>query len=244
MPRFHVPLPLALQDAFRLPENTVRHIQVLRLNAGDAVILFNGTGSDFDAVLEEVGRRHALCRIIAQRQPENESPLRITLAQAVSSAEHMDYTIQKSVELGVARIQPVISTRSAARLSAERTEKRTRRWQDIAISACEQSGRSIIPEVLPPLPFTEYLRQAHTGLRLIASLNRAQTLAATSTATPSKSKKAVLLAGPEGGWTAEEEAAAAAAGFTAVSLGPRVLRTETAASAAIAAMQALWGDWR
>lgn len=240
MPRFHVPLPLALQDAFRLPENTVRHIQVLRLNAGDAVILFNGTGSDFDAVLEEVGRRHALCRIIAQRQPENESPLRITLAQAVSSAEHMDYTIQKSVELGVARIQPVISTRSAARLSAERTEKRTRRWQDIAISACEQSGRSIIPEVLPPLPFAEYLRQAHTGLRLIASLNRAQTLAAI---TPPP-EKAVLLAGPEGGWTAEEEAAAAAAGFTAVSLGPRVLRTETAAPAAIAAMQALWGDWR
>lgn len=240
MPRFHVPLPLALQDAFRLPENTVRHIQVLRLNAGDAVILFNGTGSDFDAVLEEVGRRHALCRIIAQRQPENESPLRITLAQAVSSAEHMDYTIQKSVELGVARIQPVISTRSAARLSAERTEKRTRRWQDIAISACEQSGRSIIPEVLPPLPFAEYLRQAHTGLRLIASLNRAQTLAAIAP----QPEKAVLLAGPEGGWTAEEEAAAAAAGFTAVSLGPRVLRTETAASAAIAAMQALWGDWR
>ena len=240
MPRFHVPLPLALQDAFRLPENTVRHIQVLRLNAGDAVILFNGTGSDFDAVLEEVGRRHALCRIIAQRQPENESPLRITLAQAVSSAEHMDYTIQKSVELGVARIQPVISTRSAARLSAERTEKRTRRWQDIAISACEQSGRSIIPEVLPPLPFAEYLRQAHTGLRLIASLNRAQTLAAIAP----QPEKAVLLAGPEGGWTAEEEAAAAAAGFTAISLGPRVLRTETAASAAIAAMQALWGDWR
>lgn len=240
MPRFHVPLPLALQNAFRLPENTVRHIQVLRLNAGDAVILFNGTGSDFDAVLEEVGRRHALCRIIAQRQPENESPLRITLAQAVSSAEHMDYTIQKSVELGVARIQPVISTRSAARLSAERTEKRTRRWQDIAISACEQSGRSIIPEVLPPLPFAEYLRQAHTGLRLIASLNRAQTLAAIAP----QPEKAVLLAGPEGGWTAEEEAAAAAAGFTAVSLGPRVLRTETAASAAIAAMQALWGDWR
>lgn len=240
MPRFHVPLPLALQDAFRLPENTVRHIQVLRLNAGDAVILFNGTGSDFDAVLEEVGRRHALCRIIAQRQPENESPLRITLAQAVSSAEHMDYTIQKSVELGVARIQPVISTRSAARLSAERTEKRTRRWQDIAISACEQSGRSIIPEVLPPLPFAEYLRQAHTGLRLIASLNRAQTLAAIAP----QPEKAVLLAGPEGGWTAEEEAAAAAAGFTAVSLGPRVLRTETAAPAAIAAMQALWGDWR
>ena len=240
MPRFHVPLPLALQNAFRLPENTVRHIQVLRLNAGDAVVLFNGTGSDFDAVLEEVGRRHALCRIIAQRQPENESPLRITLAQAVSSAEHMDYTIQKSVELGVARIQPVISTRSTARLSAERTEKRTRRWQDIAISACEQSGRSIIPEVLPPLPFTEYLRQAHTGLRLIASLNRAQTLAAIAP----PPEKAVLLAGPEGGWTAEEEATAAAAGFTAVSLGPRVLRTETAAPAAIAAMQALWGDWR
>ena len=240
MPRFHVHLPLALQNAFRLPENTVRHIQVLRLNAGDAVILFNGTGSDFDAVLEEVGRRHALCRIIAQRQPENESPLKITLVQAISSGERMDFTLQKSVELGVHAIQPIISERCVVRLSGERADKRVQRWQDITIAACEQSGRSIVPTVQPIVSFADYLRQMpRHEPHLMMSLHRATTLRDIAPAPQSLR----LMIGPEGGWTPAEEQTALAAGVQTITLGKRVLRTETAAMAAMAAMQVLWGDF-
>ena len=239
MPRFYLPAPLAPHTTFSLPDNIVRHIHVLRLNAGDNITLFNGTGSDFDATLQEIGKRHAECHITAQRQPENESALNITLVQAVSSGERMDFTLQKSVELGVRAIQPMISERCVVRLSGDRADKRVQRWQDIVIAACEQSGRSIVPTVLPIVSFSDYLRQMPPELHLMMSLRRATTLRDIAPAPQSLR----LMIGPEGGWTPAEEQAALAAGVQTITLGKRVLRTETAAMAAMAAIQVLWGDF-
>ena len=239
MPRFYLPTDLAPNTTFRLPENIVRHIHVLRLNAGDAITLFNGTGNDFDATLQEIGKRHAQCHITAQRQPENESRLQITLIQAISSGERMDFTLQKSVELGVRAICPIISERCVVRLSGERADKRVQRWQDIVIAACEQSGRSIVPTVLPIVSFSDYLRQMPPELHLMMSLRRATTLRDIAPAPQSLR----LMIGPEGGWTPAEEQAALAAGVQTITLGKRVLRTETAAMAAMAAIQVLWGDF-
>ena len=239
MPRFYLPAPLAPHTTFSLPDNIVRHIHVLRLNTGDNIALFNGTGSDFDATLQTIGKRHAECHIHAQRQPENESPLAITLVQAISSGERMDFTLQKSVELGVRAIQPIISERCVVRLSGERADKRVQRWQDIVIAACEQSGRSIVPTVLPIVSFSDYLRQMPPELHLMMSLRRATTLRDIAPA-PQTLR---LMIGPEGGWTPAEEQAAQAAGVHAITLGKRVLRTETASLAAMAAMQVLWGDF-
>ena len=239
MPRFYLPAPLAPHTTFSLPDNIVRHIHVLRLNAGDAITLFNGTGSDFDATLQEVGKRHAECHITAQRQPENESPLAITLVQAISSGERMDFTLQKSVELGVRAICPIISERCVVRLSGERADKRVQRWQDIVIAACEQSGRSIVPTVQPSVSFSDYLRQMPPELHLMMSLRRTTTLHDIAPA-PQTLR---LMIGPEGGWTPAEEQAALEAGVQTITLGKRVLRTETAAMAAMAAMQVLWGDF-
>ena len=239
MPRFYLPTALAPHTTLNLPDNIIRHIHVLRLNAGDSITLFNGTGNDFAATLQTIGKRHAECHIHAQRQPENESPLAITLVQAISSGERMDFTLQKSVELGVHAIQPIISERCVVRLSGERAEKRVQRWQDIVIAACEQSGRSIVPTVLPIVSFTDYLRQMPPELHLMMSLRRATTLRDIAPA-PQTLR---LMIGPEGGWTPAEEQAALAAGVQTITLGKRVLRTETAAMAAMAAMQVLWGDF-
>ena len=239
MPRFYLPAPLAPHTTFSLPDNIVRHIHVLRLNTGDNITLFNGTGSDFDATLQEIGKRHAECHITAQRQPENESALNITLVQAVSSGERMDFTLQKSVELGVRAIQPMISERCVVRLSGDRADKRVQRWQDIVIAACEQSGRSIVPTVQPIVSFSDYLRQMPPELHLMMSLRRATTL---RDITPAPQTLRLMI-GPEGGWTPAEEQAALAAGVQTITLGKRVLRTETAAMAAMAAMQVLWGDF-
>ncbi|WP_325320322.1 16S rRNA (uracil(1498)-N(3))-methyltransferase [Kingella oralis] len=239
MPRFYLPTALAPHTTLNLPDNIIRHIHVLRLNAGDSITLFNGTGNDFAATLQTIGKRHAECHIHAQRQPENESPLAITLVQAVSSGERMDFTLQKSVELGVRAIQPIISERCVVRLSGDRADKRVQRWQDIVIAACEQSGRSIVPTVLPIVSFSDYLRQMPPELHLMMSLRRATTLRDIAPA-PQTLR---LMIGPEGGWTPAEEQAALAAGVQTITLGKRVLRTETAAMAAMAAMQVLWGDF-
>ena len=239
MPRFYLPTALAPHTTLNLPDNIIRHIHVLRLNAGDSITLFNGTGNDFAATLQTIGKRHAECHIHAQRQPENESPLAITLVQAISSGERMDFTLQKSVELGVRTIQPIISERCVVRLSGERADKRVQRWQDIVIAACEQSGRSIVPTVLPIVSFSDYLRQMPPELHLMMSLRRATTLRGIAPA-PQTLR---LMIGPEGGWTPAEEQAALEAGVQTITLGKRVLRTETASLAVLAAMQVLWGDF-
>lgn len=238
MSRFYFPTDLSPECEYELPDNIVRHIHVLRLRLGDTITLFNGDGAAYPAQLVALEKRRAVGKILF-RQPENvESPLQIKLVQAISSGERMDFTIQKSVELGVAQIQPVSSARSIVKLNGERADKRVVRWQEIAISACEQCGRNTVPEILPIVSFEQYLREKSDELHILMSLRQAKSLRDLPPPT-----RLTLMIGAEGGWTEAEENAAFAAGCTAVTLGKRVLRTETASLAALAAMQTLWGDF-
>ena len=240
MPRFYLNNEICLNSTFKLPENIVRHIHVLRLNLNDKIILFNGNGIDFVARINDISKRHADCTVLSSHIVDNESTLNITLTQAISSGERMDFTLQKSVELGVIRIQPIISERCMVRLSGERADKRVQRWQEIVISACEQSGRAVVPEVLPILSLREYLANLSTQeIHLLMSLNRANTLHDLSPVPQNIN----LMIGPEGGWATNEEQAAFDAGFKSITLGKRILRTETAGLAAISAIQTLWGDF-
>ena len=240
MPRFYVDFALSPDSVVELPDNVVRHLNVLRVKNTEEIVLFNGNGKAYPALPEVLEKRRTSVRILREEATDNESPLNITLVQAVSAAERMDFTLQKSVELGVAEIRPVISERCVVRLSGERAEKRVARWQEIVVSACEQSGRNIVPKVLPLTTYAQALQQLpQETTKLLMSLNRAQKL---SDVRP-QSGKVVFMVGPEGGWTEKEEQQAFDAGFQSVTLGKRVLRTETAALAAIAAMQTLWGDF-
>lgn len=240
MPRFYVDFALSPDSVVELPDNVVRHLNVLRVKNTEEIVLFNGNGKAYPALPEVLEKRRASVRILREEATDNESPLNITLVQAVSAAERMDFTLQKSVELGVAEIRPVISERCVVRLSGERAEKRVARWQEIVVSACEQSGRNIVPKVLPLTTYAQVLQQLpQETTKLLMSLNRAQKL---SDVQP-QSGKVVFMVGPEGGWTEKEEQQAFDAGFQSVTLGKRVLRTETASLAAIAAMQTLWGDF-
>ena len=240
MPRFYVDFALSPDSVVELPDNVVRHLNVLRVKNTEEIVLFNGNGKSYPALPEVLEKRRASVRILREEATDNESPLNITLVQAVSAAERMDFTLQKSVELGVAEIRPVISERCVVRLSGERAEKRVARWQEIVVSACEQSGRNIVPKVLPLTTYAQALQQLpQETAKLLMSLNRAQKL---SDVQP-QSGKVVFMVGPEGGWTEKEEQQAFDACFQSVTLGKRVLRTETASLAAIAAMQTLWGDF-
>ena len=240
MPRFYVDFALSPDSVVELPDNVVRHLNVLRVKNTEEIVLFNGNGKAYPALPEVLEKRRASVRILREEAADNESPLNITLVQAVSAAERMDFTLQKSVELGVAEIRPVISERCVVRLSGERAEKRVARWQEIVVSACEQSGRNIVPKVLPLTTYAQALQQLpQETTKLLMSLNRAQKLSDVRL----QSGKVVFMVGPEGGWTEKEEQQAFDAGFQSVTLGKRVLRTETASLAAIAAMQTLWGDF-
>lgn len=240
MPRFYLSEVLSAGRAVSLPDNVVRHLHVLRLKPDEEIVLFNGDGKAYPARLGVLEKRRATAEILSEEEADNESPLNITLVQAVSSGERMDFTLQKSVELGVGEIRPVLSERCVVRLDGERAAKRVARWQEIVVSACEQSGRNTVPQVLPLVSYQEALRQMPSEkTKLLMSVRNAQKL---NRITPS-SDGLIFMVGPEGGWTESEEQQAFDAGFQAVTLGPRVLRTETASLAAIAAMQTLWGDF-
>jgi len=240
-PRFFVPAALQPGAALELPEPAAHHAaRVLRLRVGDAATLFNGEGGEHAAVITAIGKRGVTVEVGAHRALEREAPLAVTLVQAVSSGERMDVTIQKAVELGVAAIHPVLSARSVVRLDGERAEKRVAHWRQITISACEQCGRNHVPVVHPLLPLADWLASGpRAAARWLLWPDAEQSLREL----PKPSAPIELLVGPEGGFTESEAQAARAAGFLAVRLGPRVLRTETAAPALLAAVQALWGDF-
>ncbi|MBI5612085.1 MAG: 16S rRNA (uracil(1498)-N(3))-methyltransferase [Gammaproteobacteria bacterium] len=241
IPRFYCPIALAADSRIDLPNAPAHHaVRVLRLNVGDAVILFNGQGGEAHAVIEQSDRNRVTVLVQALHAVERESSLAVTLIQALSSTDKMDLVIQKAVELGVARILPVVTERSVVRLSAERAAKRLEHWQGVVIAACEQCGRNRLPDVAPPAPLRERLAEAQRLPErwiLLPGAGRAlRTLA-------KPQGELALLVGAEGGFTQGEQDAALAQGFTPIQLGPRVLRTETAGLAALAAIQALWGDF-
>lgn len=239
-PRFYLDQPLAPGARFSLPPGPARHAaRALRLAADDAVILFNGLGGEYSARIERINKDEVAVSVTGFAAIERESRLRVMLAQGISSGERMDYTLQKAVELGVATIQPIAARRSVVKLTGERADKRVAHWQGVVASACEQCGRNQVPPVAPPLTLAHWLGQRPGGRLLFLSPLAEARLADL----PQPGAMDCLVAGPEGGFDADEIAALRAAGAIPVRLGPRVLRTETAALAALAAMQTLWGDF-
>lgn len=237
--RFHTENPLRAGGVSLLAESSAHHaVHVLRLHPGDEVVLFNGRGGEYAGRIAAMDRLRVTVDVLQHRPLERESPLAVTLVQGVSAGEKMDFTVQKATELGVAALQPVLAARSTGRISGERAELKRAHWRRVAIAACEQCGRNRIPEVLPVLPLAQYCAAAAGGTRLLLS-----PLAELGLRAAKLDGSVALAAGPEAGFTAAEEAMLAESGFVPVRLGPRVLRTETAALAALAALNALAGDF-
>ena len=232
-PRVYLDAPLEQPGEVSLDDAAAHHLaRVLRLREGDALTVFNGRAGEWDA--QFIGKRRV--RLLAFEAIERESPLRITLVQGVSTGDRMDYTVQKAVELGVAAIQPLLTKRGVVRLEGARASARIEHWSKIAIAACEQCGRNHIPEVRPLIHFDRY-RPDGGKTRLLLSAQ------GVSIREIKMEAEATIAAGPEAGFAPEEQAALERAGFVKAKLGPRTLRTETAALAALAALNALRGDF-
>lgn len=241
-PRFYCLPPLNSGATFELPPEAAHHAhRVLRLRVNDPVQIFDGKGSAFDAVIGEISGKRVVLNKLNSCAAEARQPLHIVLAQAMCSSEKMDWVVQKATELGVMEIQPVQTQRSVAKLSGERIEKRTEHWRSVVISACEQCGRNTLPQVRAPQDISAWLARMRDGpgTKLILLPGGAATLQQQ----PRPPSCVTLLVGPEGGFSADEALMAQHAGFIPALLGPRVLRTETAALAGIAALQTLWGDF-
>ena len=249
LPRFYCPGEIAAGRIIELPASAAHHAaRVLRLEPGDGVVLFNGEGGEFSAIIARIGKTGAAVAIENHLAVERESPLSITLAQAICASEKMDWIVQKAVELGVSRIQPIAANRSLVKLAGERADKRVQHWRQVAASACEQCGRNRLPQVLPLMSLSGWLGE-QMNLSKAAPRDLCFMLSPTAKKSlrefpePPSAAALTLLVGPEGGLAPEEETAALAAGFIPLRLGGRILRTESAALAAVAAMQALWGDY-
>lgn len=243
--RFFCPSPLVFGAPVELPAEVAHHaVNVLKVGAGDTAILFDGRGGEWLATLSPSGKSSKptlLATLTEFNERDNEPPLPITLVQALPASDKMDWVVQKAVELGVARIQPIMTKRSVMRLSGERAERRVTHWHHIAIAACEQSGRNRVPTVAPIIELPRYLGEVAEraeGCRFICAPGATQSLRNRQAPT----LPIALLVGPEGGFEESELSAAIIAGFEPIRLGPRVLRTETAGVAALAAIMALWGD--
>lgn len=242
MPRFYCPAPLPQTGSFDLPPAAAHHAaRVLRLRVNDAVQMFDGLGNECHGSIAELTGKRVRLENILTIKADRESPLHTILAQALCSSEKMDWVIQKATELGVTEIQPLDTERSVARLTAERAEKRMAHWQQVAISACEQCGRNVLPVIHPPLDIMVWLQTLgdENCSRFILLPEGAQSL---HTQVQPKGQ-AVLMIGAEGGFSTAESDSALRCGFTPIRLGARVMRTETAAVAGLTALQMLWGDF-
>lgn len=239
--RLYVDVPLAGVAELVLPDAAARHAtRVLRLTAGHPLVLFNGDGNDYDATLQDVAGKSVGVRVLGHRVVAREAPWPLTLAQCLARGDKMDLVVQKATELGVTRIVPLLSERSGVRLDAARADKRLRHWQGVAAAACEQCGRARLPQVDAPRSLDAWLAglPASSGLRLAllpGSARRVRELTMPADG-------AMLVVGPEGGLGDRDVAALTAGGFDGLSLGPRILRTETAGMAALAAIQVCHGD--
>lgn len=242
MPRFYSPPPLPVGGTFELPSDAAHHAsRVLRLRVGDEVEIFDGIGNECRGRIADLDGKHVTVTEIIPRSNNRESPLHVVLAQALSGSEKMDWVIQKATELGVKEIQPLATERSVAKLPAERVQKRLEHWQQIAISACEQCGRSMLPGLHAPMDIMVWLQQ--TKLAPDAKYVLLPEGAASLHDQAKPRGKAVLLIGAEGGFSQAEITAALQCGYIPIRLGARVMRTETAAIAGVAVLQSMWGDF-
>ena len=239
--RLFLDIPLNPGSTVSLQGEALHYVaRVLRLKPGTELTVFNGQGGEYSAQLESVTKRNAELSIGEFNERDCESPLELTLIQGISRGERMDYTLQKATELGIKQIIPVFTQRCTVSLEGERLEKRQQHWQGVVRSACEQCGRNRVPEIKTALDLTKYLESEITGTKLLLDPladNSLQSISAPNSHT-------LLLIGPEGGLDENERELAQNKDFQGIRLGPRVLRTETAAVTCIAAMQALWGDLR
>ena len=240
--RIHVDQSLRSGRRLALPEDAAIHlVRVLRLQAGDTCVLFNGDGRDYPATLQVANKRGVEAEIGTPIDVDNESPLRIALVQGIARGEKMDWILQKATELGVASVHPVHSDRSEVKLEGERATKRLAHWRSVVVSGCEQSGRARVPDVAPAQTLPALLASELPSARRFLLDPEAADAIATM---PPLEGDCVLAVGPEGGWSPRDKQALQAAGFTGLKLGPRILRTETAGIAAISALQARFGDLR
>lgn len=238
MPRFYCPQPLVAGQSVELPEAVAHHVYVIRLNVGDELSLFNGDGREYLAQLNSVDKRRASACVLAGVERDVELPFEVSLAQALPEASKMDWIIEKAVEMGVAAIEPLAAQRCVVRLSGERADKRLAHWQAVAVAACEQSGRNRLARLAPVRDFPGWLGQPAPHQRILLTPRGGQSLA--EWARGQAPQAVTVMIGPEGGFTLQEEDAAIAGGALALSMGPRILRTETAGIAAVAALNALW----
>lgn len=238
--RVHLPGPLAPGGRRTIEGDAASHItRVLRLRPGDPLLLFDGTGGEHAAQIEGLRKGAVVVTVGDRSAVQRESPLHLTLAQGISRGERMDWVVQKASELGVRRIAPLLTERSVVKLDARQAQRKLEHWQAIATAACEQSGRTSIPDIAPPLPLGDFLPALDArATRLLLSPATGGRISDL----PAPAGELLVLIGPEGGLTEAEQRAALAAGFLAVRLGPRVLRTETAAVAALALLQHRYGD--
>lgn len=235
--RFFIDAPLSIGQ-HELPETQAHYIgRVLRLAVGDAVQLFDGSGQEYLGELVEVGKKNVRVELREAFAGQAESPLRVHLGQGLSRGERMDWAIQKATELGAAEITPIVSERCEVRLKDERADKRLAHWRQVAISACEQCGRSVLPVIHAPISLTDWLKETQADLKLVLHP------VAEPLASHAKPGTLAFLIGPEGGLSDAEVAQAQTAGFHSARLGPRVLRTETAPVVALSVAQQLWGDF-
>ena len=236
MPRFHCPIALSVGQEIALPEGAARHVQVLRLQPGMAITLFNGEGGEHSAEITHMGKREVRVRVLSHQPVEREAARAVHLVVGMPANERMDWLVEKATELGVARITPLMTARSVLRLSGERADKKRAHWHDIAASACEQCGRNRVPQIDAPQTWDAWLAalppaNVDTAQRWVLSLHpQAQTARALQA---QGDAAAMVLSGPEGGLSDAEDAAARDAGFAPITLGERVLRAETAALAAL-----------
>lgn len=240
IPRFYTTEPLSVGEELLLPDTTFRHaIQVLRLNAGEPLILFNGTGGEYQARITSVSKRAASVLVEKFSLIDTESPLHLTLVITVIKPDKMDFALQKAVEIGVANIQPLITQRSVIRIGKDKADKKAQHWDGIVQAACEQSGRTRLPTVETPQTLDSWLENSTGGTRIILAPGDYPRIHALPEDLPAPIS---LLIGPEGGFTDEEVEMCLKAGVTAVSLGPRILRAETASTTALALLQHRYGD--
>jgi len=247
LPRFFVDTPLAPNTTVTLDESVTRHSHVLRLAAGDDICLFDGSGYEFRARLDAINKRDATASLVDATQPDTEARYAITLAQGIAGGDKMDWLIEKAVELGVNAVAPLQTERGVVRLSGERAVKRVQHWQALVQAACEQCGRARVPVVAPVATLREWLATAKStdAPRVLLSPRGAQSLTqwAVQSRTRIVGSGIVLLIGPEGGLSPDEEALAESAGFLPLTLGRRILRTESAALVAVSALHAVLGEF-